>query len=404
MLRAAVLFFALTSIPSNARAAQLQAAHPAASSDLYLKVQLKNQLKHLKVGDDVEGTLSQPVYSGAREVLPAGCAVRLTVDHFEKRRRATNDHWPWVVQVFTPRHENYPIFRSAKALPQDGRELLLEVSFLSIANENEVLPRMHNSSAAAAAPLAAVPMQRATAASTPVVTLEATIAGGENPAAGPADDVSTEHDTVTLEPGTPAKIILLDTLSASKSKAGDAIQARLIEPVKLGEAVVLPEGTLFVGRVLKVTPPRMLSRPGSLLVTFDDLKMSSGASGPIVASVSEAELDQRSHTRMDSEGRLSGGGVGKAWLVINFGVTAGLSKVSDDALQLVIEAIVSTATDASTAGTTRIFAACVSGIYMATRHGRDVVLPKFTQMRITLNRPLTVPASPVTSTAGVPSR
>jgi len=34
---------------------------------------------------------------------------------------------------------------------------------------------------------------------------------------------------------------------------------------------------------------------------------------------------------------------------------------------------------------------CISGIYMATRRGRDVVLPRFTEMEISLDRPLSVP-------------
>ena len=50
----------------------------------------------------------------------------------------------------------------------------------------------------------------------------------------------------------------------------------------------------------------------------------------------------------------------------------------------------STATEVSTAGTARIVAACASGIYMLTRHGRDVVLPRFTELNVTLSRPLSI--------------
>ncbi|HUI43469.1 MAG TPA: hypothetical protein VL523_16010, partial [Terriglobia bacterium] len=78
----------------------------------------------------------------------------------------------------------------------------------------------------------------------------------------------------------------------------------------------------------------------------------------------------------------------KAWMLINLGVLGGISKVGDDGLQLVIEAVVSTATDASTAGVARIFAASGSGVFMVTRHGRDVALPRFTEVNIMLNRPL----------------
>jgi len=77
-------------------------------------------------------------------------------------------------------------------------------------------------------------------------------------------------------------------------------------------------------------------------------------------------------------------------MAINLGVTAGIAKEVDDGTQLVIEALVSTATDASTAGTSRIVASCVSGIFMITRHGRDVVLPRFTEMEISLDRALSL--------------
>ena len=93
------------------------------------------------------------------------------------------------------------------------------------------------------------------------------------------------------------------------------------------------------------------------------------------------------------EGKLHGERPGKVWMAINIGVTAGIAKVSDDTLQLIIEAIVSTATDASTAGSGRIAAICASGIFILTRHGRDVVLPRFTEMNISFDRPVSLPGS-----------
>src|SRR2546430_6954834 len=37
--------------------------------------------------------------------------VRLVVDRLEQRRRAPNDHWPWAMKLFAPRHDKYPTFR-----------------------------------------------------------------------------------------------------------------------------------------------------------------------------------------------------------------------------------------------------------------------------------------------------
>lgn len=76
-------------------------------------------------------------------------------------------------------------------------------------------------------------------------------------------------------------------------------------------------------------------------------------------------------------------------MAINLGMT-GISKEVHDGLQLIIEALVSTATDASTAGAGRIASVCASTIYMATRHGRDAVLPRFTEMDISFDHPVSL--------------
>jgi hypothetical protein len=179
-------------------------------------------------------------------------------------------------------------------------------------------------------------------------------------------------------------------VSASKSKRGDVVQARLLEPVMSNARVMLPAGSLIEGKVVKSIPPRWGSRAGSLSLAFTTLTLPGGNLIPITASLSGAELDQRSHTKIDAEGRLHGEHPGKAWMAINIGTSIGLAKVSDDTIQVIIEAIISTATDVSTAGSGRIAAAAVSGVFMVTRHGRDVMIPRFTEMDISLDRPLSV--------------
>jgi hypothetical protein len=173
--------------------------------------------------------------------------------------------------------------------------------------------------------------------------------------------------------------------------------------VLVNSRVVLPAGTLFDGKVIKKTPPRWASRAGSLYFTFTGLTLPGGNRVPIDASLSGADLDRRSHTKIDSEGQLHGEHPGKAWMAINLGVTAGIAKEADDTFQLIFEAIVSTATDASTAGTARIISTCVSGVFIVTRHGRDVMIPRFTEMNITLDRPLKVTESSKPDATGASS-
>jgi hypothetical protein len=363
-------------------------------------------MSRLKSGDVVQGSLSSDVYSTDRKLFPSGSAVRLTVDHLEKRKRTRNDHWPWVVNVFTPRHENYPVFKNATVL-QDQAETAIQVSMISSTRMREVhakakknaLAPLSGSASSPDTTTGAVEVSQSSGKklATPTLVLEAFGLENDHPAPDAANEsTSPEPDAsaiVALPAGTHCKILLLGTVSASKSHPGDPVRARLLEPVLLDSKLALPAGALIEGKVLKQTPPRMLSRAGSLYLTFTDLTLPGGNHFPIAASLAAIELDERSHTRMDAEGRLHGERPGAAWMAINVGMTGGISKVADDGLQIVIEALVSTATDVSTAGTGRIASSCASAIYMATRHGRDVVLPRFTEMNISLDRPLTLKAT-----------
>jgi hypothetical protein len=393
-------------------AARAQDRVPANSS-LYVKVQLNKPLKlsKLKQRDVIEGGLARDVYSSDRELFAAGSHVNLVVDHLERRRRTPDDHWPWVVKAFTPRHENYPVFKTATVSGASG-ESALQVSLVSMSWEREVHAQgKKKKSGQQADETGAVEVSKSgglygpTKLAAPMVVLEAFYVEGEKKASPIADSSSsTARDLSGLETlpvGTTCNILLLGDISASKSKPGDLVQARLLEPVLLNSQVVLPAGTLVAGNVVRKVPPRWGSRAGSLYLTFTGLTLPGGNLIPMTASLTGAELDRRSHTKIDAEGQLRGERPGKAWMAINLGVTAGLAKEVDDTTQLIIEAIISTATDASTAGVARIVSTCVSGVFMVSRRGRDVVLPRFTEMNIALDRPLSLIKTAASATTAV---
>jgi hypothetical protein len=359
---------------------QAQSGNPR-NSDLFLKVELANTIKTSKLhpGDLIWGTVSRDVYSSEQKLIPAGSPIRLTVNKLEKRRRPRNDHWPWVIQAFTPRHENFPIFQSAAVTMPNGSSMPFEVSWFALRRERRInAPPPTSDTHPAKTQKQSAPSQ--------VITLEASRGSDATSTAALAASHGP-RGPIVVPAGTEGKIILLESLSAGKSHPGDAFQARLIEPIKLESGAVIPEGTILSGNVAKRTPPKMLSRAGSLFLTFTGLQFPGQQTNPTTATIMSAQLDQRSHTRIDREGEFKGERPGKAWMLINIGVTAGIAKEVDDGLQLVTEAVVSTATDVSTAGTARIAATCASGLFILTRHGRDVVLPKFTEMNVQFNRP-----------------
>lgn len=368
---------------------------------LYVKVQLARQVKFskLKAGEVVEGTLARDVYSADRKLYSSGTQVRLSVDHLEKRKRTPNDHWPWVVKAFTPRHEKYPIFREA-VVERGGSEETLKVSVIAMSRLREVQAGVKKKTTSNEQSSVTSSGTGGKKSGAPVLVMEAFQMQPADKNSGTAEPDVSNSDTSgpeTLPIGTRCKIVLLGDVSASKSKPGDVVNARLLEPVLLDARVILPAGSYFQGKIVKTTPPRWLSRSGSLYFDFTEVTLPNGNLLPVTASLAGAELDERSHTRIDAEGKLHGERPGKAWMAINLGMTSGIAKEADDTVQLIIEAIVSTATDASTAGTARLVSSCVSAIYVATRHGRDVVLPRFTEMDISLDRPLSVNAAEITA-------
>ena len=368
-----------------------------ADDALYLKVKLNEDIKtsSLRPGDVIQCKLSQPVYSVDRELFPSGSPVQLTVDKVERRRREPNDHWPWVIKMFMPRHENFPIFHESIVLRSDGTSTPLQVSLISLNRERSVQAQSKkNADHAAATGLAATDQNQSGQVSKERI---ATFLAARPELQVPASPLVLSGPT-TIASGTHAKIILLGAVSAGKSRVGDTFQARVVEPVRVNDEVVLPEGSLLDGEVVSSTPPRMLSRGGSLYLKFNKLSLPGGGPTPITATLTGIEINERSHTKVDAEGGLRADRPGKAWMLANIGVTAGLAKVADDTTQLIIEALVETATDASTAGSAKIAAACVSGVFMLTRHGRDVVIPQFTEMNVMFDRPVSlVPRNAVES-------
>ena len=339
------------------------------------------KLSRLKPGDRVQGKVKTGVYSGERELIPSGSPIELTVSSVERRRRAPSDRWPWVVRLFARRRTRCPSTLAATVHLPDGSKRPFSLTFVSAPHEEELTAKTVSRELRAGR----LPVRTQKSGISPTLVLELGRPSDEEARSGGFAPIpATARDGVTA--GTVAHVRLLRDLRASKSRAGDTFMSRLAEPVSLSSGVVLPEGLLVQGKVVQSVAPRRLCRSASLSVSFTELLLPSGRKTVISASPSRVVVDRASGLRMNNEGELKGARPGKARLLIDLGVTGGISKVSDDSFQLVVEALVSTATDASTAGSARIVAAVFSGVYMLTRHGRDVTLPRYTNIAITFDR------------------
>jgi hypothetical protein len=363
------------------------------------------QLKKAAPGSVLEGRLARAVYWRNTELFPSGSAVRLVVENIESRKKAyAVDDRPFLIHLFAPRGEVVARFRSVKVLLPGETETPLRATFIALSQRAELKAETAAQAGTARAGSGSrVPgSNRQKTASPWVLTLQAEPEGTTFSvlAAARADRNASAPavcpEPCTLADGTRMPLALLEGLSASKDHQGQSFQAVLLEPVLVGSAIAIPQGAILQGVLAKRVPPRRLYRPGSLNLLFTRLALPNGAANPIAASPVAAEVNRGTHMTMDSEGGIHAQSPGTARLLLDFGVSGGISKVTDDTTQLIIEAISSTATDASTAGVARFAAMGATGIFLLTRHGRDVILPPFTEMDVRLSRAVSLKSgSPV---------
>ncbi len=370
---------------------------------LFLKVKLDSSVKlsALKAGESVEGKLTRDVFSPDNRVFVSGSHIQLKVSRVERKRKTLSGKWPWVAKLFMPHHENFPVFNDAAVSMPDGTKSEIQASLLFANRAKEVTPpsprdrgkKSKNSASIDADPADSMTGKNHSGSRGPVLYLEAYRNDVE--ALGTSEPNHSGSTAFTVLPaGTLCRVLLMEDVSASKNHVGDEIHARLLEPIVSDSHITIPVGSLFVGRVIKAIRPRIPSRAGSLTIAFDSVQLSEGHRVPVSASLASINVNTGSPLKMDREGRLHGARPGALWMLINGGVAGGIAKEVDDGTQLLVEALISTATDASTAGTARIAGSVVSGLYMLTRKGHDVVLPNHTEMGITLNRPLTITTEP----------
>ncbi|MGA8184953.1 MAG: hypothetical protein WB819_15075 [Terriglobia bacterium] len=371
---------------------------PEAHALLFVEVHLTNPIKfsRLKTGDVLQGEVARNVFSGYHLMIPVGSRVSLRVSGMKLRRKESSDKWPWPAEHFRSKSEKFPTFDLLTTSLPVGTNASFPVSLVTAYDEIHLTARTAKGgkSGDRSRPPSAGEIHDKAGKQPPGSRLELVVeayppTGGISTTA--AADFATDNGPPpgieALAAGTETKLALVDRLSASRSRPGDPFKAILAEPLRLSSGEIVPEGTLFEGRVGKSTPPRWLSRSGSLYLTFNRLVLPTGAIIPIAASIVGMETNRNTRMKVDSEGGLSGGSPGKKRLLVDVGVGFGISKVADDGFQLIAEALISTATDASTAGTARLIGMAVGGLFFIKRHGRDVVLPPYTMLSVRFDRP-----------------
>jgi hypothetical protein len=331
-------------------------------------------------GTVLEGRLSLPLYSGEQILAPADSVVRITVNSAEKIREPLG-FWRKsgraIVRAFNPLETSHPAeyhveLSAADLLTPAGEVRPLDVRVLRASSGVMVQPNSGSLKSAwpehgksKAGNILLMSLSRETFSS---------VAAGHDLA--PVNTAGEQRS---------GRAYMLTGLRASTNHQGDTFRAQLAEPVRVGSRVFAP-GTIVEGTVVRRVPPRMLSRAGKLYLRVDRIVPAEGEALRVGGSLSAAEADAQSRFALDEEGTLHGRKPGMLNGLVDIGYAYFVGKVSDDIAETPIRAIGAAMSDAAVANAARYVGLGSSLVFLITRHGRDVYMPKYSLIEIDFGR------------------
>jgi hypothetical protein len=104
--------------------------------------------------------------------------------------------------------------------------------------------------------------------------------------AGPAQAAqdTPAASAFALSNGTPVKLKVARDLSSATEKPGALVDFEVVEEVTIGETVVIPRGSLALGKVIAAQPKRRMGRTGKLEVGVESVRLASGETAPLRAT------------------------------------------------------------------------------------------------------------------------
>lgn len=326
----------------------------------------------VKPGVAVVAEFASPVYSRDRVAIPSGSKLKLTIgDPVRHKGPGALRRAVLMMAGRTPQfhHPHDASVRSAELLLPSGAALPLDVDLVDLFPDSPVRPKKGH---------APRPPKHASV----IVRLKAPL---DAPGSAPLPAYQGE----AVPAGASLHVMLLSPLSASGNSNGDTIHARLLQPLLVDGRVALSEGTELEASVVRRKPPRSFSRSGTLGLNFRKAIAQGGLSWNISADLSGA-VAGRGGMHIDPEGTLSGGSRSKKRAVIDLGVAYVAGKTVDDLVEEGIKAIWTTASSGTVAGAARWFGLGTGAFLFFLQQGRDVYLPQYSELTVTLNRPLLI--------------
>ena len=188
----------------------------------------------------------------------------------------------------------------------------------------------------------------------------------------------------TIAAGTQARVALAAGVTSKRSRPGDAVEARLLEPLMSGDKVLVPAGAIVRGALSEAKRARRPYRAGGLRISFQSLQVSGERT--VNAPLAVAAGDLSGGARIDKEGGITGSALTKKRALINLGIAYATGKILDDLIEEGAKAALS-ATVAGSAETAARYAGLAAGAAVFLMHrGREVKLDPETELVLTFSR------------------
>lgn len=98
----------------------------------------------------------------------------------------------------------------------------------------------------------------------------------QDPPAQNTNATPVSKSGLILVEDTPVRLRLSQNLSSGTAKVNDKVDFEVIEPVKVGEEVVIDQGATAIATVTKASPKKSFGRSGSLDVNIDYVRVVTG--------------------------------------------------------------------------------------------------------------------------------